>query len=106
MNTSSQRGVNPAANPMARSHCRNFWPRTVFGFVRPGRRYLLKPNDPMWQWPVSFIDVYLVRLQEMGRIDQAFAKKLQAELAAAAREPNSLMITPFVLEVIAEKQVE
>ena len=68
--------------------------------------FVLKPNDPMWQWPVSFIDVYLVRLQEMGRIDQAFAKKLQAELAAAAREPNSLMITPFVLEVIAEKQVE
>ncbi len=68
--------------------------------------FVLKPNDPMWQWPVSFIDVYLARLQEMGRIDQTFAEKLQAELAAAGRGPDSLMITPLVLEIIAEKQVE
>ncbi len=68
--------------------------------------FVLNPNDPMWQWPASFIDVYLARLQEIGRIDRAFAEKLQAELAAAGRGPNSLMITPLVLEIIAEKHVE
>ncbi|MGH8101338.1 MAG: class I SAM-dependent methyltransferase [Chthoniobacterales bacterium] len=68
--------------------------------------FVLRPNDPMWQWPTSFIDVYLARLQEMGRIDQPFAEKLEAELATARRGRNSLMITPLVLEIIAEKRTE
>ena len=70
--------------------------------VRP-QIFVLRPNDPMWQWPASFISVYLPRLEEMGRIDQSFADRLEAELGAAERQPNTLMITPLVLEIIAEK---
>ena len=40
---------------------------------------------------------------EMGRIDEAFAGKVRADLASAQRNPNALMITPLVLEIIAEK---
>ena len=29
----------------------------------------------MWQWPVTFIELYLLRSAEMGRIDQPFADK-------------------------------
>lgn len=65
--------------------------------------FVLRPNDPMWQWPASFIEVYLPRLQEMGRVDRAFGDQLQAELAAAEQAPNTLMITPLVLEIIARK---
>src|SRR5262249_20935183 len=61
--------------------------------------FVLRPNEEMWQWPASFISVYLPRLQEMGRIDQAFADGLEAELASAEQAPNSLMITPLVLEI-------
>ena len=65
--------------------------------------FALRPGDYMWQWPATFIDVYLPRLQEMGRIDQAFADRVRADLADAEEAANSLMITPLVLEIIAEK---
>jgi SAM-dependent methyltransferase len=65
--------------------------------------FCVRPTDPMWQWPATFIETYLPRLQEMGRIDQKFAGEVRAELASAEKNPNSLMITPLVLEIIAEK---
>ena len=57
----------------------------------------------MWQWPATFIEIYLPRLIEMGRIDQRFADALRADLARTEAGPNSLMITPLVLEIVAEK---
>jgi hypothetical protein len=57
----------------------------------------------MWQWPATFIQIYLARLIEMGRIDGEFADKVRADLASAEANPNSLMITPLVLEIVAEK---
>jgi hypothetical protein len=54
----------------------------------------------MWQWPAQFIEVYLPRLQEMGRIDEKFADSVRA---GAEKNPNVLMITPLVLEIIAER---
>jgi SAM-dependent methyltransferase len=65
--------------------------------------FCVRPNDYMWQWPATFIAIYLPRLIEMGRIDQKFADKVRADLASAEKNPNSLMITPLVLEIIAEK---
>ena len=65
--------------------------------------FCIRPNDYMWQWPATFIEIYLPRLIEMGRIDQKFADKLRADLASAEANPNSLMITPLVLEIVAEK---
>lgn len=65
--------------------------------------FCLRPRDHMWQWPATFIDVYLPRLQEMGRLDQPFADQVRAELAAAEKNPNAFMITPLVLEIVAEK---
>jgi SAM-dependent methyltransferase len=66
--------------------------------------FCLRPSDEMWQWPAQFIEVYLPRLQEMDRIDQSFADKVRADLADAEASPNSLMLTPLVLEIIAEKK--
>jgi len=57
----------------------------------------------MWQWPATFIEVYLPRLQQMSRIDEEFANKVRAEFAEAEASPNSLMLTPLVLEIVAEK---
>jgi len=70
------------------------------------RIFCVRPNDYMWQWPATFIEIYLPRLIEMGRIDQEFADKVRADLAGAEKNPNSLMITPLVLEIIAEKRSE
>jgi hypothetical protein len=76
------------------------------GFVIRSTRphaFCLRPNDYMWQWPTTFIEIYLPRLIEMGRIDQNFADKVRADLASAERNRNSFMLTPLVLEIIAEK---
>src|SRR6266571_8388974 len=67
--------------------------------------FCIRPTDYMWQWPAQFIEVYLPRLQEMGRIDQNFADKVRADLIDAEARPNSLMLTPLVLEIIAEKTI-
>jgi len=67
------------------------------------RIFCLRPNDYMWQWPSQFIEVHLFRLQELGRIDAAFAEKVRRDLASAENDEVSFMLTPLVLEVVAEK---
>jgi SAM-dependent methyltransferase len=76
------------------------------GFVIRSARphvFCLRPHDYMWQWPATFIETYLPRLIDMGRIDQEFAEAVRADVASAEKNPNALMITPVVLEIIAEK---
>jgi ubiquinone/menaquinone biosynthesis C-methylase UbiE len=65
--------------------------------------FCLRSTDYMWQWPATFIETYLERLIEMGRIDQKFAEQVRADLASVEKNPNARMLTPLVLEIIAEK---
>jgi hypothetical protein len=65
--------------------------------------FCLRGTDYMWQWTATFIETYLERLIEMGRIDQKFAHQVKADLASAEKNPNARMLTPLVLEIIAEK---
>jgi SAM-dependent methyltransferase len=65
--------------------------------------FCVRSSDYMWQWPATFIEIYLPRLIEMGRIDQKFADKVRADLASAEKNSNAVMITPLVLEIIAQK---
>lgn len=67
------------------------------------RIFCVRPGDYMWQWPSEFIDVQLERLQELGKIDRAFADQVRADLAAAEKDEISFMLTPLVLEIVAEK---
>jgi hypothetical protein len=73
--------------------------------VRSARPHIfcLRPSDYMWQWPVTFIETYLERLIEMERIDHKFAKEVRTALANAEKDPNAQMLTPLVMEIIAEK---
>jgi SAM-dependent methyltransferase len=65
--------------------------------------FCIRPRDFMWQWPRSFIDVYLPRLQEMGRIDEKFAAQVRDDFIRAEKNPETVMVTPLVLEILAEK---
>ncbi|HEY2681644.1 MAG TPA: methyltransferase domain-containing protein [Candidatus Udaeobacter sp.] len=65
--------------------------------------FCLCPTDYMWQWPVTFIETYLKRLIEMGRIDHKFAEQVRTALASTEKNPNARMLTPLVVEIIAEK---
>jgi SAM-dependent methyltransferase len=76
------------------------------GFVVCAARphiFCLRPRDYMWQWPATFIETYLRRLVGMGRIDEKFAAEVRADMARAEANPNGFMVTPLVLEIIAEK---
>jgi len=92
-------GGNPDSAPLVVGLLREH------GFVVRSARphiFCITPRDYMWQWPAGFIDVYLPRLREAGTIDQAFEDAVRAELQQAEAN-DSLMITPLVLEIIAEK---
>ena len=59
------------------------------------------PHEPLWQWPAGFIRTYVPRLVELGQVDNAFAANVLEELARAEQDPQSIMLTPTVLEIIA-----
>ena len=67
------------------------------------RIYCVRPSDYMWQWPAAFLETGPSRLQELGYVDAEFADKVRAEFSEAAKS-DSLMITPLVLEIIAERK--
>jgi len=67
------------------------------------RIYCVRPSDYMWQWPAAFIESGPARLQELGYVDKAFVNQVKAEFAEAAKDPDSRMITPLVLEIVAER---
>jgi hypothetical protein len=70
------------------------------------RVFCVRPCDPVWHWPASFIDINLNRLLELGRVKSDWAAAVRREFAKAESNPNSLMITPMVLELIAERCAE
>jgi SAM-dependent methyltransferase len=65
--------------------------------------FCVRPNDYMWQWPSTFVRSGPARLQELGKIDQAFVDRLQAALGEVEKNPQSICTTPLVLELVAEK---
>jgi len=67
------------------------------------RIFCLRPSDYMWQWPSQFIQVHLLRLQELGIIDSRFAENVRRDLTSAEKEETSFMLTPLVLEVVADR---
>jgi len=71
-------------------------------WVRP-LIFCIRPADYMWQWPASFVDVYLPRLRETGAIDEAFERSALREMQEAAANPNAVMVTPLVMEIVARK---
>lgn len=64
---------------------------------------IVPPSHPLWQWPASFVTVFLDRLVAGGLLAPADADETRRAVAAAEANPHSLMATPMVLEVIARK---
>jgi SAM-dependent methyltransferase len=68
------------------------------------RVFCVRPGDAMWQWPATFIDIHLRHQLELGRIEPSWANAVRAEFAAAEGQAATLLITPMVLEIVAEKR--
>lgn len=62
-----------------------------------------RPGEAVWNWPAEFIRINVRRLQSLERVDAAWSARVVSALAAAERNSNSVMITPMLLEIVAEK---
>ena len=65
--------------------------------------FCARPGEEIWSWPASWIKINSRRLQELKQVDEAWVQALDRDLAAAEANPNSMLLTPLVLEIIAEK---
>jgi SAM-dependent methyltransferase len=77
-------------------------------WVRSSRplTFVTRPGDLTWRWPAGFVESNVARLVELGRVSPKWGRIVLQELAAAEADPSSLMVTPLVLEVIAERPAE
>ena len=68
--------------------------------IRPMIR-VIQPDDPMWEWPRSFMATNAFRLHELGYCTREEAETFSTLLDDPA--PGLRMLTPAVAEVIARK---
>jgi hypothetical protein len=66
--------------------------------------FVVPPADFVWRWPSAFVETNLQRLLDLGRVDQDWTESVRAALRAAEADPTTLMITPMVLEIVAERR--
>jgi SAM-dependent methyltransferase len=64
---------------------------------------VISPDNFVWQWPKSFLEIGVERLITLGEIDTARAAEIRNEFVACEKAPHARMITPAVLEIIASK---
>ena len=66
--------------------------------------FSVRPANFAWAWPASFIVSNSHRLVELGQMTREDAGALQTEWLALEQNPDTVMITPLVLEIIAVKR--
>ncbi len=64
---------------------------------------VITPRDFGWRWPASFMTTGLDRLESLHMVEPDQAAIIRSALHEVAESPNSRMITPGVLEVVARK---
>lgn len=64
---------------------------------------VVAPSSDIWQWPASFVESGSTRLVELGYLAADEAAAVRRELAEASSDPNALMVTPLVFELIARR---
>lgn len=65
------------------------------------RIFCVRPGDPFWTWIATFIGSNLRLMEERGA-DPVWTQAVRDEFASAGSDPHTLMLTPAVLEIIAE----
>ena len=71
--------------------------------VRP-LLFVIGPSHFTWQWPASFLGSGSRRLVDLKRITPEYAQRIQADFRILENNPAALMVTPLVVEIIAEKR--
>ena len=65
--------------------------------------FAVNPGHFMWRWPSSFINSHIKRLVEAERVTESWAKEVLEEFKRLENSPNSIMMTPMVLQIMARK---
>jgi SAM-dependent methyltransferase len=63
--------------------------------------YFLSRDDPMWLWPMSYVETGTARLTELKLISADEALQIRQDCDAATRDARTHMTTPTVIEIIA-----
>jgi SAM-dependent methyltransferase len=61
------------------------------------------PRDFAWQWPKTFIPPHAKRLAERGIVTGEWAAKVARAWDEAEADPRTLMTTPLLMEILAER---
>jgi len=71
--------------------------------VRP-HVFCATPREYLWHWPASFIEINAARLRDLGRVSPDWVDAVRREFEAAQADERTLVTTPMVLEIVAERQ--
>jgi ubiquinone/menaquinone biosynthesis C-methylase UbiE len=63
-----------------------------------------RPSEPLWNWQAEFIRTYAPRLREFGQVDEAWCAKVLRALEALEANPNSVVMMPTVMEIVAQRR--
>ncbi len=64
---------------------------------------VVPPSSFLWQWPRAFIEVGLKRFVDLDRLSAERAREIWESFCAREARPETLMVTPAVLEIIASR---
>jgi len=65
--------------------------------------FTTSPADFTWQWPKTFIPPHAKRLAERGVVSLQWAEEVQKEWDEAEKDPLTIMTTPLLMEIVAER---
>lgn len=65
--------------------------------------HAVRPDNYVWRWPSSFIPNHARDLAASGAVTKDWAEEVEREFKAAEADPETIMTTPLVMEIIAEK---
>lgn len=71
--------------------------------IRPRVR-TVSQRDYAWQWPKSFIEINVARLQELGRVSAEWGADVLREFAEVEADQDSWFTTPMFLEIVARRE--
>lgn len=66
-------------------------------------QFAVSPSDFGWQWPASFVAINAQRQVQLGGLTESEADDAVRAIDERSRDPQALMLTPTVLQVIARK---
>ena len=65
--------------------------------------FCVRSNDPMWEWTTGFLGNTESSGGQIRPIEARFIEELRQQIAQLSTNPNALMLTPLLLEIVAKK---